>query len=457
MASPNNGFRAFSNPAFAASEGALTPVSASRLHPVLGQSSVQTPAPVPTVSDPASPDSQEDAEELRSPSLGLVMDSLGPRLSAELLVALQGQVAEALRSQLPPGWHISGTQPATTDMPAPAFHGASSSSAGGPVPASAAGGSLPWSAPSSGPAAAQAAARRIASGVVAGESTLASVNNANMERVVPGSTAAAKEFLAGVSSVPEAAVAATSLPGGLGTPLDLTCATALPELPTFASVSVRSRGSFGMDRSATPFLVEHFVIGSSSSSSSLPVSTVFDRSSGVAVSRVSEVKFATDAKLKELFPSFIVFERAHSFMLSTAVRLTYILPSELDGYASFMAQLQRVLDVFNPLPGGWLAFLRFDRLCRMYQFNTGVSWDQAVDMFEFNKALIQLLLPASKPTRPEKFQASPSSKPVCCFRFNKHGACHLGAACPYAAGHVCSKCGAADHGAGQCAAGQQAA
>jgi hypothetical protein len=37
------------------------------------------------------------------------------------------------------------------------------------------------------------------------------------------------------------------------------------------------------------------------------------------------------------------------------------------------AAAQQVLELFNPLPGGWLAFLKFDRQCRVAQFH---SWSR---------------------------------------------------------------------------------
>ena len=85
-----------------------------------------------------------------------------------------------------------------------------------------------------------------------------------------------------------------------------------------------ARGEFGMPCSTTPFLVEQFVMGSSSTSAQLPVTTVYDRSIGAPISRVSEIKFASDAKLLQLFPSFPDFEAAHQMLLASAVRLEWV-------------------------------------------------------------------------------------------------------------------------------------
>lgn len=321
----------------------------------------------------------------------------------------------------------------------------------------------PGSAAATGAAAAQASARLWASGAAA--APLPDLSNGNVEQRAPGITAAAKDFLLGSSSaLPHEAVAANALPGGhpFGSGFASLPSVSMAALPTFAGVAMAARGEFGMPRSTTPFLVEQFVMGSSSISAQLPVTTVYDRSIGAPVSRVSEIKFASDAKLLQLFPSFPDFEAAHQMLLASAVRLGYILPSELNpSYTTFMRQLQKALEVLNPLSGGWLAFLKFDRQCRISQFNMGVPWDQAVDMFSFTKVLVQLLPPASGPAlkspRPSP-KASGASRPPrgACFSFWTTGACPKGAACPFMAGHHCTRCESTEHGTGQCAAGQGA-
>lgn len=118
------------------------------------------------------------------------------------------------------------------------------------------------------------------------------------------------------------------------------------------------------------------------------------------------------------------------------------------------------------LPGGWLAFLKFDRHVRAAQFYSGVAWDQALDQFEFFKVLMLLMMAAPKApalalpsTSTPKSGAGSSRKASApksgqCFDFWHKGECPRGANCPYR-DHHCTICGpdAKSHGTGQCNAG----
>ena len=252
---------------------------------------------------------------------------------------------------------------------------------------------------SSSAAAIQMSARQWASGpsVSAPDFT-----NASVEQQCPGVTAAARSFLAGSSSaLPQEAVAASILPGG------------------------------HVQLSAPSFSVP------------------------------ATVKFASDQKLLQFFPSFPNYEAAHHMLLASAVRLGYIFPSELSpSYTIFMRLLQKVLQVLEPLPGGWLAFLKFERECRIVQFSLGLPWDQAVDTFAFTKVLVQLFSPSVNPKLPKISQKTGGvAKPPrgACFAFWSSGSCPKGVNCPFSFEHHCIKCESADHGTGQCGSGQGAA
>lgn len=71
-------------------------------------------------------------------------------------------------------------------------------------------------------------------------------------------------------------------------------------------------------------------------------------------------------------------------------------------------------------------------LRRMSSFNTGISLDNAVDVFDFTKAFIQLLLRARNQVPQARQVPVPSSTPVVrCFCFDRSGVYRLGAAWPY--------------------------
>ena len=394
-------------------------------------------------------DRQESSELLPAPGVTAMLSELGLSSFAELgqAVALAFHRGEPFRPVSGPALPTSGPPVASAPPVPPAAPAGLSSAAGR----------------SSSAAAIQMSARQWASGpsVSAPDFT-----NASVEQQCPGVTAAARSFLAGSSSaLPQEAVAASILPGGhvqLSAPsFSVPATVSMAALPTFAGVAMSARGEFGMQRSSTPFLVEQFVMGASSISSQLPVNAVFDRGVGVPVSRVTEVKFASDQKLLQFFPSFPNYEAAHHMLLASAVRLGYIFPSELSpSYTIFMRLLQKVLQVLEPLPGGWLAFLKFERECRIVQFSLGLPWDQAVDTFAFTKVLVQLFSPSVNPKLPKISQKTGGvAKPPrgACFAFWSSGSCPKGVNCPFSFEHHCIKCESADHGTGQCGSGQGAA
>jgi hypothetical protein len=110
---------------------------------------------------------------------------------------------------------------------------------------------------------------------------------------------------------------------------------------------------------------------------------------------------------------------------------------------------------------GLLRFVKFDRFCRIQQYNFGWSWGEAFDAVAFTKVLVEAELASAKqsfksasvPYAANAASAQSARVPRRvghCFHFWDKGRCDLEGSCLYASSHKCFKCNSVEHGTGQC-------
>ena len=285
----------------------------------------------------------------------------------------------------------------------------------------------------------------------------ANFNNGNVERNMPGVTAAAQDILSG-GAIPVGGLASSSTLPGMG----------MSNFPSMQEARVLKRGMYGTHRSTMVMLVESFT--ADLGGQSVIINEFVDPNSGEYLKRVVVPKQLSDVQLLQLFPNLASWEEAHTQMGNAMVRRKVILVHEFKQYLIFMSAEDEAFTALCLLgEKGWLAALQMDRELRVAQWKHGYPWDQAFRMGFFVKAYVKVMLqlqspptvgpaapaPAPAPRNRSGWQPSADQKPFC-YQFARQGTCSKGESCSYSQSHHCLRCEALGHGFQRCPQGGNA-
>lgn len=210
-------------------------------------------------------------------------------------------------------------------------------------------------------------------------------------------------------------------------------------------------------------LVCAFLSGTSGMSQ---VSIMQDVSSGGEV-RVSSRALLSFDQVLQRCPTFAHFGPVTDAWFHAAVQRKYLLVSEVPSYGVFVSRMCDAFAVLSDVAGAsqqkeaMRAFLELDRRLRESQWSSGSPWDQAFKEAELCRALVSLQLRIASPAPSPSPQggaksagAGKGAQPIRCFAFDgskeSPPACPEGAACKFAAGHKCRKCGSVEHATKAC-------
>lgn len=216
-------------------------------------------------------------------------------------------------------------------------------------------------------------------------------------------------------------------------------------------------GSFGSARG--PLLLVCFFLPGTSGAAQ--VSILQDVQSGGEY-RMSSRALLTFDQVLQRCPTFAHYGPAADAWFHAAFQRKYLLASEVPSYGVFVSRMRDAFEVLSDVAGpseqkeAFRAFLELDRRLRVAQHKSGSPWDQAFKEAELCRALVSLQLRIASPAPSPRPQggakgagAGKGAEPVRCFKFDgskeSPPVCPSGAACQFAAGHKCRRCGSVEH------------